>query len=56
MGIAQFRWCNGWSPDLSGAGLSSPDIAFVFGARISLQDRNLVHNLRQHFERAALIG
>ena len=58
MEIAQCRWREGtgWSPDLSGAGLSSPNLVFVFGARILLQDGNLVRDLRQHFEGAALIG
>jgi hypothetical protein len=58
MEIAQCRWREGtgWSPDLSGAGSSSPNLVFVFGARILLQDGNLVRDLRQHFEGAALIG
>jgi hypothetical protein len=58
MEIAQCRWRKGtgWSPDLSGGGLSSPNLIVVFGARPLLQDGNLVRELRQHFEGAALIG
>jgi hypothetical protein len=58
MEIAQCRWRKdtGWSPDLSGAGLSSPNLVVVFGARPLLQDGNLARELRQHFEGAALIG
>src|SRR5918994_7425273 len=58
MRIAQYRWRKsaGWLPDLSPAGLSSPDIVFVFGARPLLQDGKLVRELRQHFEGAAVIG
>jgi hypothetical protein len=58
MRIAQHRWRKsaGWLPDLSAAGLSSPDIVFVFGARPLLQDGKLIGELRQPFEGAAVIG
>jgi hypothetical protein len=58
MMIAQYKWrrSDGWLPDLSPAGSSSPDIVFVFGARPSLQGGNLIRELRQHFEGAAVIG
>ena len=58
MRIAQYRWCKsaGWLPDLPPAGLRSPDIVFVFGARPLLQDGKLIRELRQHFEGAAVIG
>jgi hypothetical protein len=58
MRIAQYRWrkSTGWLPDLSPAGLSSPDIIIIFGARPLVQDGKIVRELRQHFEGAALIG
>jgi hypothetical protein len=56
--IIQFKWRKDErrAPDLSTAERSSPNLVFVFGARTLLQDGNLVRELRQHFERAALIG
>jgi hypothetical protein len=58
MKIAQCRWRKGtgWSPELSGARLSSPDLVFVFGSRSLLQYGSVIHDLRQHFEGAAVIG
>jgi hypothetical protein len=58
MRIAQYRWrkSTGWLPDLSPAGFSSPDLLFVFGARLRLQDGNLIRELHQDFEGAAVIG
>jgi hypothetical protein len=58
MRIAQYRWRKipGWSPGLSPAGLSSPDIVFVFGTKLLLQDGKLIRELRQHFEGAAVVG
>ena len=58
MKIAQCRWRKGtgWSPEVSGARLSSPDLVFVFGSRSLLQYGSVIRDLRQHFEGAAVIG
>src|SRR5690606_21941803 len=58
MKIAQYIWrkSSGWSPDLGGAGLTSPDIAFVFGTKVLLKDGKLVRELRQHLGDGAMIG
>lgn len=58
MKIAQCRWRKGtgWSPEMSGARLSSPDLVFVFGSRSLLQYGSVIRDLRQHFEGAAVIG
>jgi hypothetical protein len=56
--ITQFKWRRNerLTHDLSTAEWSSPDLVFVFGSRPLLQDGSVKHDLRQHFERAALIG
>ena len=57
MRTAQYKWCKneGWAPDLSTTE-APQDIVFIFGARRLIQDGQLIRELCQHFQGAAVIG
>jgi hypothetical protein len=58
MKTAQYQWSrrDGWTPDLPNLEVERKGIVFVFGARPLIQTGELVNELRDHFERAAIIG
>jgi len=54
----QYRWSqgDGWKPTLPTIGAGWKGIVFAFGARPLVQEGALVHELRDHFKGAPLIG
>jgi hypothetical protein len=58
METSQYKWSqsDGWEPELPTGGAGKEDVVFVFGARPLIQTGDLVNELRDHFEGAAILG